>query len=389
MSLRIRRGTEAQRPGATFDLGEIVWTTDTNKLYVGDGVNAGGKNILATSAGTGLVWNTTTQRLDFNGSGTGIVNVQADTNPSLGGNLNLNNRNITGTGNINITGTVTATQFVGIRLSADTNPSLSGNLELNNRNITGTGNINITGAINATQYFNLPPQLLVNDLTPRLGGNLTLNNKLITGTGSINITGSISATDFSHIGGFMYIGKNTAPTNLVIIGNQDNDVVVTVKSVLTGTAGLTQQGPIIRTSSSKGTLASPLPLSVGDSLGQINFQGLINAGSNGAVSADIVSIKGVVATAGDLISNIATGRMELIVLNGPDPALAKIATFDSGGVFKAPVFQLTTYANDTARATAIPTPQTGMMVFMISGVTPTVTNKAVIYNGTAWAALPG
>jgi hypothetical protein len=389
MSLRIRRGTEAQRPGATFDLGEIVWTTDTNKLYVGDGVNAGGKNILATSAGTGLVWNTTTQRLDFNGSGTGIVNVQADTNPSLGGNLNLNNRNITGTGNINITGTVTATQFVGIRLSADTNPSLSGNLELNNRNITGTGNINITGAINATQYFNLPPQLLVNDLTPRLGGNLTLNNKLITGTGSINITGNVSATDFSHSSGFMYIGKNTAPTNLVIIGNQDNDVVVTVKSVLTGTAGLTQQGPIIRTSSSKGTLASPLALSVGDSLGQINFQGLINAGSNGAVSADIVSIKGVVATAGDLISNIATGRMELIVLNGPDPALAKIATFDSGGVFKAPVFQLTTYANDTARATAIPTPQTGMMVFMISGVTPTVTNKAVIYNGTAWAALPG
>jgi len=392
MSLRIRRGTEAQRPGATFDLGEIVWTTDTNKLYVGDGVNAGGKNILATSAGTGLAWNPSTQRLDFNGSGTGIVNVQADAAPSLGGNLNLNNRNVTGTGNINITGTITATQFVGlpaVRLSSDSAPSLSGNLELNNRNITGTGNILITGNIAATQYFNLPPQLLVNDLTPSLGGNLSLNNKVVNGTGNINITGSISATDFSSSSGFMQVGKNTVPTNLVVIGNQENDVVVTIKSVLTGTAGLTQRGPLIRISSSKGTLALPTALQAGDSLGQINFQGLINAGSNGVVPADVVSIKGAVVTAGDLISNIATARMELIVLNGPDPALAKIATFDSGGVFKAPVFQLTTYANDTARATAIPTPQTGMMVFMISGVTPTVTNKAVIYNGTAWAALPG
>jgi hypothetical protein len=345
MSLRIRRGTEAQRTGATFDLGEIVYATDTNKLYVGDGVNLGGKNILATSAGTGLIWNATTQRLDFNGSGTGIVNVQADATPSLGGNLNLNSRNITGTGNINITGTVTATQFVGTRVSADT--------------------------------------------SPQLGGNLTLNNKLITGTGSINITGSISATDFSHSGGFMYIGKNTAPTNLVIIGNQENDVVVTVKSTLTGTVGLAQKGPIIRLSTSKGTLAAPTALQAGDSLGQINFQGLINAGSNGVFAADLVSIKGTVATAGDLISNIATGRMELIVLNGPDPTLAKIATFDSTGVFKAPVFQLTTYASDTARTTAIPTPAAGMMVFMSAGTSPAVTNKAVIYNGTGWAVLPG
>ena len=53
MSLRIRRGTNVQRSGVTFDLGEIVWTTDTKQLFVGDGTQ-GGKNILSTSAGTGL-----------------------------------------------------------------------------------------------------------------------------------------------------------------------------------------------------------------------------------------------------------------------------------------------------------------------------------------------
>lgn len=41
--------------------------------------------------------------------GTGIASVSADLSPSLGGNLSLNSRNITGTGNINITGDITGT----------------------------------------------------------------------------------------------------------------------------------------------------------------------------------------------------------------------------------------------------------------------------------------
>jgi hypothetical protein len=65
MSLRIRRGTDAQRTSKTFDLGEIVWTTDTQKLYVGDGLTAGGINALAAMAGTGFTFNATTQRIDF------------------------------------------------------------------------------------------------------------------------------------------------------------------------------------------------------------------------------------------------------------------------------------------------------------------------------------
>ena len=41
MSLQIRRGTEAQRSpspgnGVVFDLGELIYTTDSKKLYVGN-----------------------------------------------------------------------------------------------------------------------------------------------------------------------------------------------------------------------------------------------------------------------------------------------------------------------------------------------------------------
>jgi hypothetical protein len=62
-------------------------------------------------------------------------------------------------------------------------------------------------------------------------------------------------------------------------------------------------------------------------------------------------------------------------------------TFDSKGVLAAPVFKLTSYADDAARSAAIATPAAGMMVFMASGTSPSVTNKAVIYDGTAWVAL--
>ena len=43
--------------------------------------------------------------------GAGTVNIIDDISPQLGGNLDLNSNNITGTGNINITGTVTATDI--------------------------------------------------------------------------------------------------------------------------------------------------------------------------------------------------------------------------------------------------------------------------------------
>ena len=46
------------------------------------------------------------------GSGGGLAQVSDDTSPQLGGDLNLNSNDITGTGNIDITGVVTATSLV-------------------------------------------------------------------------------------------------------------------------------------------------------------------------------------------------------------------------------------------------------------------------------------
>ena len=66
----------------------------------------------------------------------GISNVVEDTTPQLGGNLDLNSKDITGTGNLNVSGVVTATSFSGaIELSSDTSPQLGGNLFTNGNDI--------------------------------------------------------------------------------------------------------------------------------------------------------------------------------------------------------------------------------------------------------------
>ena len=48
MALQIRRGTDAERLGITPLAGELIYTTDTKKLYVGDGVTAGGNQVDTT-----------------------------------------------------------------------------------------------------------------------------------------------------------------------------------------------------------------------------------------------------------------------------------------------------------------------------------------------------
>lgn len=43
MALQLRRGTDAERKLVTFAVGELIYTTDTKKVFVGDGTTLGGK----------------------------------------------------------------------------------------------------------------------------------------------------------------------------------------------------------------------------------------------------------------------------------------------------------------------------------------------------------
>lgn len=55
MALQIRRGLEAQRANITPAVGELVFTTDQKKLYIGDGSTVGGVVVDTTDYGNAQV----------------------------------------------------------------------------------------------------------------------------------------------------------------------------------------------------------------------------------------------------------------------------------------------------------------------------------------------
>lgn len=64
MALQLRRGTDAERKLVTFAAGELIYTTDTNKVFVGDGTTLGGK-FVGGLAEAGLRTTTTWNGVEF------------------------------------------------------------------------------------------------------------------------------------------------------------------------------------------------------------------------------------------------------------------------------------------------------------------------------------
>ena len=106
-----------------------------------------------------------------------LTELLADTSPQLGGNLDLNSNDITGTGNVNTTGTITASSTI-------TGNTFSGS----GASLTNLPSAQLTGALPAIDGSSLTGinTDLVLDTTPQLGGNLDAQSNNITNLGTIN-----------------------------------------------------------------------------------------------------------------------------------------------------------------------------------------------------------
>ena len=217
MALQVRRGTNSERLAVTPVIGELIYVTDTKQLFVGDGTTVGGTTAVA---GT-------------------IDSLLADTSPQLGGDLDLNSRNITGTGNINISGTITASGNINLGDGAGSDvlaiggsiqgnmvPSFSHNYNLGASDVywkeAWISQLNVDNQITAasimadiiaadsTVIFNaasgllsaaqltgtLPAGVIPAAMTSNITGNLTGNaNGSHTGTFDGDMTGSVFADD--------------------------------------------------------------------------------------------------------------------------------------------------------------------------------------------------
>lgn len=251
MSLRIRRGMDLQRRSIIFDPGEVVYTTDTKKLFIGDGATAGGVNVLAYMAGSSVVYNSFTHALDFNPSGLTTTNIAEGNNlyytsdrakdaaaqiftaagaptasgtitgtisPStltlnstiglvqgerivisgggLGGGLTAGTYYVCAvTNSTRITiSTTQALALAGTAITSFTTATISGTWTAGG---TDTGITFVYDNINRVMSVTsngLGITSVSQDTSPQLGGNLNLNSRNITGTGNINITGNLTAS---------------------------------------------------------------------------------------------------------------------------------------------------------------------------------------------------
>jgi filamentous hemagglutinin len=155
MSLKLRRGTNAERLTITPELGELIYTTDSKQLYAGDGTTVGGT----------------------------LVSYAGSVGGAMGSNLVLSGFAITGAGNINIEGTITSTGNIlsNGNITAAGDIIANGNIVLGNSNtdnVTIGADVNSNIIPNVTDTFDLGSEaqrwntLHVNNIFGDLEGNV-------------------------------------------------------------------------------------------------------------------------------------------------------------------------------------------------------------------------
>lgn len=364
MSLRIRRGTEAERSGlSTVDQGELLWVTNAQKLYVGLGNGQSGNNgmvnIGAALAGDGLAWDEATQTLKFGGVNYTTDDVQEGVIP--GRQYFTDERAVdavaaalvAGTGNVTfvynttqdnagrIDATVTLDGIGITSVEADTSPSLGGDLDLSSNDITGTGNIGITG---------------------------TIANELITLSGSTITSTELTPGGSDRSDAPLRVGSNANPNTLWV--TSDNNF-----GVLRGlTDGTNNSGITFKLS--RGTLAVPAINNAGDGIAFIDAlahdgTSYVNVGAFG-IFTDI----GWNGTVG--VGSSVPGSFGAIVLD--EFGTTKELSFNSKGIFNVPIIQVKGYPTGSLPATT-GNLEEGYIAF------DSTTKQFKGWNGTVWVVL--
>lgn len=312
MALQIRRGTDSQRTANGFvpRPGELIYTTDTKDLFIGDGNAVGGTQVAPVKSVNGVagavVLTTDTVAEGNTNKYYNATQARIDAGAALtagnAGNVGISFTYNSGTNTIN----ATVTNNGGLSAVVnDTTPSLGGNLNLNSHDITGSGNISTTGGVNVSGSL--------------ATANLTLDGNTITSSS----LGGASNNALIRLG---TLAPTTAGQGTTVAVNQAGaNPTLYVKNITSNSFGGISR---IQFDGLGTSFASPALPALGDYLGGMAFGALNLAGT----SLPTGLIVGQVDPNGTIDSALADGKLVFLASGRSGGNIAiKQMTFDSLG----------------------------------------------------------
>jgi hypothetical protein len=345
---------------------------------------------------------------DYNGNIIGddstiIVNAATKVVTASGGfigNVTGNASSVTNGVYITDTGTVTNTMLAGSIV--DTKLSTISTAGKVSNSATTATNANTASAIVSRDASG---NFLANIITATtLIGNVTGNiNGVVTGTAGSSLVGNVTGNVTGYLTGDvkgsvfaedsgMIVDATSGNVNAVVLTattkiNVDNieaagisglnvrsDGTTPLSVTGIGTLGPSSGQVYFNINAAKGTLETPTTTAAGDVLGGIAIQGFTGSAYKSAGAMVSGWEAGAV-----LADTFPKSNLSLVAYGGG--STIRIATFDSQGVFAAPVLKPGVYATTAARDAAITAPAAGMMIFL------TVGTKFQGYTGAAWVDL--
>lgn len=338
MSLKIRRGTDTERLTITPAEGELIYTTDTKELYVGDGSTVGGNVVTGY---TGSISGGDRGPTGYRGS----VGDKGDPGDngyrgSVGYTGSVGDTGYRGSvgynGSVGDTGYKGSAGAVGYTGSTPTGGTLTEDLDLNSYDLTGTGNINVTGNIS--------------------NGTITIDS---TGTLISNLLPVVDSGNSP-----IFVGSSSSPITLTSYSDR---VQHTYYSTVVGNQG----NPYIEHRISRGTLEVP------QALDKFDMGGLHKVfGYDGNDYIPFCTYGGIIDPHNDVtVGSISGGFVVTVVADGgasPDQTL----TFSSAGELRVPILCLVASTEPDLRVK-----QEGWMYF------DTDTKQFKGWNGSNWVIL--
>lgn len=364
MPLQIRRGTDAERLNMTQPLasGELLYVTNTQRIYVGDNSTLGG---VAVTGYTNEDAQDAAAGLFSNGTHTGISFTYNDALNRIDAAVDLSAFN----------GPIVADSVIGSVFADDSTLLVDG---VSGR-IVGPVFANVTGNVTGN---------LVGNVTGNLTGNTTGYHTgdvkgSVFGDDSGTLVDAVSGIIFGDIendnvttdniiSGSIIVNRDPATNGITIFSEASLEDNVDIFNIITAHDDSAASG--ITFTRSRGTIAAPTALASNNNIFSLVFAGQSSDTVQPAVRLD-VKLDGSVGT------DIVPGTLVIATADSTGLMTDRL-TIDSKGISQfAGMVQLPTFADETAANAAVITPVNGMMYYD-SGA-----SKVKARQAGAWVAL--